>query len=99
MTRTPVTKNGKTIAKTMAFDADIWEAFEDRANQVGVSPSSFCRKVVGDYVNNRYIHLDTVKPGVLEALHARQKELHLTIIQPVIDMVLADWMEQRRKKK
>jgi len=83
----------------MAFDAEIWETFEHRAKQVGISPSSFCRKMVGDYVNNRFIHLDTVKPGVTEALQARQEELHLTTIQPVIDMILADWMEQRRKKK
>ena len=47
----------------------------------------------------RYVHLDTVKGGVLEALRARQEELHLTTLQPVIDMILADWMEQRKKKK
>ena len=99
MTRTPVTKSGKTIAKTMAFDADIWDTFEQRAKQFGISPSSFCRKVVGDYVDNSFIHLDTVKPGVREALQARQDELHLTTIQPVIDMILADWMELRKKKK
>src|SRR5688500_11004486 len=99
MTRTPVTKSGKTIAKTMAFDADIWETFDERAKQFGISPSSFCRKVVSDYVTNRYIHLDTAKPGVMEALQARQEELHLTTMQPVIDMILADWMEQRKKKK
>ncbi|MCC6806978.1 MAG: hypothetical protein IT381_06120 [Deltaproteobacteria bacterium] len=99
MTRTPVTKSGKTIAKTMVFDADAWVKFEERAKQFGISPSSFCRKVVNDYVDNRYVHLDTVKGGVLEALRARQEELHLTTLQPVIDMILADWMEQRKKKK
>lgn len=99
MTRTPVTKSGKTIAKTMVFDADAWVKFEERAKQFGISPSSFCRKVVNDYVDNRYVHMDTLKAGVLDALRARQEELHLTTLQPVIDMILADWMEQRKKAK
>jgi hypothetical protein len=99
MTRTPVTKSGKTIAKTMVFDADAWVKFEERAKQFGISPSSFCRKVVNDYVDGRYVHMDTLKGGVLDTLRARQDELHLTTLQPVIDMILADWMEQRKKKK
>jgi hypothetical protein len=99
MTRTPVTKSGKTIAKTMVFDADAWVKFEERSKQFGISPSSFCRKVVNDYVDNRYVHLDTVKPEVLEAMRARQEELHLTTLQPIMDMILAEWAESKKKKK
>ena len=99
MSRTPVSKGGKTIAKTMVFDSDAWEKFEERAKQVGMSPSSFCRKVVNDYVEARYVNLDTVKPDVLAAMSDRKEELHLTTLQPVMDMVLAEWAEARKKKK
>ena len=83
----------------MVFDADAWEKFEERAKQVGISPSSFCRKVVTDYVEARYVRLDTLKPDVLEVMRARQDELHLTTLQPVMDMILAEWAEARKKNK
>lgn len=98
MARTPVTKSGKTIAKTMVFDPDAWATFDDRTHQIGVSPSTFFRKVVNDYLEGRYIHLDTAQPGVFEELQKRQNELKLTTVQPVLDMILAEWLERRRKK-
>ena len=95
-----ITKPGmKTVAKTIVFDPDSWSEFEDRTRQLGISTSSFFRKVVNDYLANRYVHLDTVRAGVVDEMVKRQEELRLTTLQPVIDMVLADWLEQRSRKK
>ena len=95
-----ITRPGlKTVAKTIVFDPDDWGVFEERTKQLGISTSSFFRKVVNDYLANRYIHLDTVRAGVVEEMRKRQEELKLTTLQPVLDMVLADWLEQRAKKK
>lgn len=81
----------------MVFDPDAWGKFEERTRQVGISPSSFFRKVVSDYLDGRYIHLDTAQPTVFEELQKRQGELKLTTVQPIVDMIMAEWVETRRR--
>ena len=87
------------IQRSVAFDAKDWREFEALNAALGLSPQSFIRKVVRDFVEGNYVNLDSLRTDARAELTKYANELRASRLQPVLDQILFHWFESRKGKR
>ena len=95
----PKTSSSGNFSRSFIFNQEEYQRFEEKARRFNVSPGVMFRKVVSDYLNDRYINVDELDPQLVTALEGYIQKNGLRKLQNAINFILEEWIKEKVKTK
>ena len=94
----PKTSSTGNFSRSFIFNQEEFQRFEEKARRFNVSPGVMFRKVVSDYLNDRYINVDELDPQIVSTLEAYVQKSGLRKLQNAVNFILEEWVKEKGKR-